>query len=221
MKVSVLTATGDDNPLSAEEQGDLKYRRDQLERLKEEVVDIEEMNTGVSIMDLGLNEFRLDLLDYMRDGHDIEHTPFGLHAIVPSTKDAPPGVIFVLKNRNNDINIDRKNRLHPFYMVYISKDSEVLVDHLDPKGLLDRMRHLCRNNSEPVAELCRKFNVETRDGQRMGTYSRLLGDAIASIVKVKEQSDLFSFFEGDPNALFGNEVQGLDDFELICFLIIR
>lgn len=221
MKVSVLTATGDDNPLSAEEQGDLKYRRDQLERLKEEVVDIEEMSTGVSIMDLGLNEFRLDLLDYMRENHDIEHTPHGLHAIVPSAQDAPSGVIFVLKNRNNEINIDRKNRLHPFYMVYISKDSEVIVDHLDPKDLLDRMRHLCRGKSEPILELCRKFNAETRDGQRMGTYSRLLGDAISSLIKVKESTDLFSFLDGDSGSLFGNEVRGLDDFELICFLIVR
>ncbi len=221
MKVSVLTATGDDNPLSAEEQGDLKYRRDQLERLKEEVVDIEEMNTGVSIMDLGLNEFRLDLLEYINQGHDIEHTPHGLHAIVSATSDTPPGVVFVLKNRNNSVNIDRKNRLHPFYMVYISQDSEVLVNHLEPKDLLDRLRMLCKGKSEPIMELCRKFNGETRDGHRMGTYSRLLGDAIASIVKVKEQSDLFSFFEGDPNALFGNQVKGLDDFELICFLIVR
>lgn len=221
MKVSVLTATGDDNPLSAEEQGDLKYRRDQLERLKEEVVDIEEMNSGVSIMDLGLNEFRLDLLDYIKQGHDIEHTPMGLHALVVSDKDAPPGVIFVLKNRNNEINIDRKNRLHPFYMVYISKDSEVIVNHLDPKDLLDRMRHLCRGKSAPLLELCRKFNAETRDGQRMGTYSRLLGDAISSLIKTKETTDLFSFLDGDTGTLFGNEVRGLDDFELICFLIIR
>jgi len=221
MKVSVLTATGDDNLLSAEEQGDLKYRRDQLERLKEEVVDIEEMNTGVSIMDLGLNEFRLDLLDYMRSGIDIEHTPYGLHALVASDKDSPPGVVFVLKNRNNSVNIDRKNRLHPFYMVYITKDSEVLVDHLNPKDLLDRMRHLCRGKSEPMVELCRKFNAETRDGQRMGTYSRLLGDAIASIVKVKETTDLFSFLDGDTGSLFAGDVHGLDDFELICFLIIR
>ena len=221
MKVSVLTATGDDNPLSAEEQGDLKYRHDQLERLKEEVVDIEEMNTGVSIMDLGLNEFRLDLLEYINQRHDIEHTPHGLHAIVPATADTPPGVVFVLKNRNNSVNIDRKNRLHPFYMVYIGQDSEVIVNHLEPKDLLDRLRMLCKGKSEPIMELCRKFNGETRDGQRMGTYSRLLGDAIASIVKVKEQSDLFSFFEGDPYALFGNEVRGLDDFELICFLVIK
>lgn len=221
MKVSVLTATGDDNPLSAEEQGDLEYRRKQLERLRTEVVDIEEMNTGVSIMDLGLNEFRLDLLDYMREGHDIEHTPMGLHALVASDRDAPPGVIFVLKNRNNEINIDRKNRLHPFYMVYISMNSEVIVNHLDPKGLLDRMRRICRGKSEPILELCRKFNAETRDGQRMGTYSNLLGDAISSLIKVKESTDIFSFLDGDTGSLFGNEVQGLDDFELICFLIIR
>lgn len=221
MKVSVLTATGDDNPLSAEEQGDLKYRRDQLERLKEEVVDIEEMNSGVSIMDLGLNEFRLDLLDYMKQGHDIEHTPMGLHALVASDKDAPPGVIFVLKNRNNEINIDRKNRLHPFYMVYISKDSEVIVDHLDPKDLLDRMRHLCRGKSAPLLELCRKFNAETRDGQRMGTYSNLLGDAISSLVKVKEENDIASLFSDGETSFFRNDFAGLDDFELITFLIVR
>lgn len=221
MKVSVLTATGDDNPLSAEEQGDLKYRRDQLERLKEEVVDIEEMSTGVSIMDLGLNEFRLDLLDYMKQGHDIEHTPMGLHALVASDKDAPPGVVFVLKNRNNEINIDRKNRLHPFYMVYISKDSEVIVDHLDPKDLLDRMRHLCRGKAEPLVELCRKFNAETRDGQRMGTYSNLLGDAISSLVKVKEENDIASLFSDGETSFFRNDFAGLDDFELITFLIVR
>lgn len=221
MKVSVMTATGDDNPLSAEEKGDLEYRRKQLERLKEEVVDIEEMNSGVSIMDLGLNEFRLDLLEYIKQGHDIEHTPHGLHAIVPAKSDTPPGVVFVLRNRNNSVNIDRKNRLHPFYMVYIGQDSSVVVNHLEPKDLLDRLRMLCKGKSEPIMDLCRKFNGETRDGQRMGTYSRLLGDAIASIVNVKEQSDLFSFFEGDPNALFGNEVRGLDDFELICFLVIK
>lgn len=221
MKVSVLTATGDDNPLTDEEKGDLEYRRRQLERLQTEVVDIEEMNTGVSIMDLGLNEFRLDLLESINRGDNIDHTPMGLHAIVPATKGCPPGVIFVLKNRNKSVDIDKKNRLHPFYLVYISKESEIVVDHLNPKGLLDLMRKLCKGQAEPIMDLCRKFNAETRDGQHMGTYSRLLGDAIASIVKVKETTDLFSFLDGESGSLFGNEVRGLDDFELICFLIVR
>lgn len=221
MKVSVMTSTGDDNPISPEEKGDLEYRRSQLKRLQEEVVDIEEMNTGISIMDLGLNEFRLDLLAYMQDNPNIEHTPFGLHAVVPASPDCPPGVVYVLKNRNNNVNIDRKNRLHPFYMVYISDDSEVVVNHLSPKELLDRLRFLCKGKSSHDKELCKEFNRITRDGKNMQHYSELLGDAISSIINVKEESDIDSFLSGVQGSLFTEEIKGLDDFELICFLVIK
>ena len=221
MKVSVMTSTGDDNPLTDEEKGDLEYRREQLKRLQEEVIDIEEMNTGVSIMDLGLNEFRLDLLDYMKHNSDVEHTPFGLHAIVPATNDCPAGVIYVLKNRNNSVNIDRKNRLHPFYMVYISNDGEVVINHLSPKELLDRMRFLCKGIHEPVRELCHEFNLATNDGKDMKRYSDLLGDAVSSILDVKEVSDIDSFLSGVQGNLFADEIKGLDDFELICFIVIQ
>ena len=221
MKVSVMTSTGDDNPISPEEKGDLEYRREQLKRLQSEVVDIEEMNTGISIMDLGLNEFRLDLLAYMQDNPNIEHTPFGLHAVVPASEGCPPGVVYVLKNRNNNVNIDRKNRLHPFYLVYISDDSEVIVNHLSPKELLDRLRYLCKGKSSPNKELCKEFNRITRDGKNMQHYSDLLGNAIASIIDVKEESDIDSFLGGATGSLFTEEIQGLDDFELICFLVIK
>ena len=221
MKVSVMTSTGDDNPISPEEKGDLEYRREQLKRLQSEVVDIEEMNTGISIMDLGLNEFRLDLLAYMQDNPNIEHTPFGLHAVVQSSNDCPSGVVYVLKNRNNNVNIDRKNRLHPFYLAYISDDSELIVNHLSPKELLDRLRYLCKGKSSPNKELCKEFNRITRDGKNMQHYSDLLGDAIASIITVKEESDIDSFLGGATGSLFTNKIQGLDDFELVCFLVIR
>ena len=221
MKVSVMTSTGDDNPISPEEKGDLEYRRSQLKRLQEEVVDIEEMNTGISIMDLGLNEFRLDLLAYIQDNPNIEHTPFGLHAVVPASPDCPPGVVYVLKNRNNNVNIDRKNRLHPFYMVYISDDSEVVVNHLSPKELLDRLRFLCKGKSSHDKELCNEFNRITRDGKNMRHYSDLLGEAIASIITTKEESDIDSFLSGMQGSLFTEEIKGLDDFELICFLVIK
>ena len=221
MKVSVMTSTGDDNPISPEEKGDLEYRREQLKRLQSEVVDIEEMNTGISIMDLGLNEFRLDLLAYMQDNPNIEHTPFGLHAVVPTSEGCPPGVVYVLKNRNNNVNIDRKNRLHPFYLVYISDDSEVVVNHLSPKELLDRIRYLCKGKSSPNKELCKEFNRFTRDGKNMQHYSELLSDAIASIIDVKEESDIDSFLGGATGSLFTEEIKGLDDFELICFLVIK
>lgn len=221
MKVTVMTATGDDNLLSPEEKDDLEYRKQQLERLKEDVVDLEEMNTGVSIMDLGLNEFRLDLLEYINSNHDVEHTPFGLHAVVPATDQAPAGTVFVLKNRTAGVNIDHKNQLHPFYMVYVKDDGEVLVDHLHPKDLLDKMRLLCKPMTKPNVKLCSAFNKETRDGLRMGKYSELLGKAIESIVTKKEESDIDSFLDGYVGELFEERITGLDDFELICFLVIK
>jgi hypothetical protein len=156
----------------------------------------------------------------MRENPDIEHTPFGLHAVVPSSQANPPGVVYVLKNRNNGVNIDRKNRLHPFYLVYIADDGEVVINHLAPKDLLDRLRQLCRGKSAPDFDLCHAFNRATRDGMRMSKYSELLGDAINSIVSVKEQSDIDSFLDGFQGSLFDNDIKGLDDFELITFLVI-
>ena len=221
MKVSVLTSTGDDNPISPEEKGDLEYRKAQLKKLQEEVVDIEEMNNGVSIMDLGLNEFRLDLLEYMKTHEDVEHTPFGLHAVVGQNEFTEPGVIFVLKNRNKGVNIDKKNRLHPFYIVYLRNDGSVVVNHLSPKELLDKFRSLCKGKNTPQTVLCREFNKETRDGFKMTHYSKLLGDAINSIITVKESSDIDSFLEGVQGELFTKEIKGLDDFELISFLVVK
>ena len=221
MKVTVMTATGDDNILSPEEKDDLEYRRKQLERLQEDVVDLEEMNTGVSIMDLGLNEFRLDLLEYISTNHDVEHTPLGLHAVVHATDQAPAGTVFILKNRTAGVNIDHKNQLHPFYMVYIRDDGEVQVDHLHPKDLLDKMRLICKPMDKPDVTLCREFNKETRDGLRMDKYSDLLSKAINSIISVKEQSNVDSFLEGFAGELFEEHYVGLDDFELICFLVIK
>ena len=221
MKVSVMTSTGDDNPISPEENGDLEYRKAQLKKLQEEVVDIEEMNSGVSIMDLGLNEFRLDLLEYMKSHNDIEHTPFGLHAVVGANQYTEPGVIFVLKNRDNGVNIDKKNRLHPFYMVYLRKDGSVVVNHLAPKELLDKFRSLCKGKNAPEVKLSREFNKETRNGLKMGEYSKLLGDAVNSIINVKNESDIDSFLGGFQAELFTKEITGLDNFELICFLVVR
>ena len=221
MKIVDMTATGDDNLLSDEEKTDLEYRKSQLKRLQEEVVDIEDMTTGISIMDLGLNEFRLDLLDYVKKHDDLDKTPFGLHAVVAASEELPAGVIYVLKNRSNSVNIDNQNRLHPFYMVYVSNEGKVICDHLSPKDMLDKMRYLCKGKTEPDTRLCKEFNQETRDGKDMSPFSKLLGDAIASIIEVKEESDMDSFLSGAQVSFLSNEMKGLDDFELICFLVVR
>ena len=221
MKISVMTSTGDDDLINPEEKGDLEYRKQQLKRLQDEVVDIEDMSTGISIMDLGLNEFRLDLLEYIKTHEDLAKKPKGLHAVVPATEENPEGVIFVLRNINNNINIDNQNRIHPFYMVYIGIDGEVVCDYLNPKKLLDTVRLLCRGKSEPVLELCEKFNKETDDGRDMEEVSQLLSDAINSIIDVKEESDIDSLFSAGGTSALMSEINGLDDFELICFLVVK
>ena len=221
MKIVDMTATGDDNILSDEEKTDLEYRKSQLKRLQEEVVDIEEMSSGISIMDLGLNEFRLDLLEYIKLHPDIDKAPFGMHAVAQASAETPPGVIFVLKNRSDSVNIDKQNRLHPFYMVYISKDGEVVCDHLSPKAMLDKMRFLCKGKKEPIKDLCREFNRDTHDGRNMSAVSNLLSEAIASIIEVKEESDIDSLFKPGGTSVLMSDIKGLDDFELICFLAVK
>ena len=221
MKATVITSTGDDNLLSANEKGDLEYRRNQLKKLQNEVVDIEDMDTGVNIMDLGLNEFRLDLLANLKEHPNMDLTPFGMSAVVNASELVEPGVMYVLKNKNNSVNIDRSNLLHPFYMVYLSHTGTVICDHLSPKKLLDKMRYACKDKTEPDKILCKQFNKETRDGKNMHHYSDLLKMAIESIITVKEENDIDSLFSVGETSALTNIIKGLDDFELICFLVIK
>ena len=221
MKISVMTSTGDDDLINPEEKGDLEYRKQQLKRLQEEVVDIEDMSSGISIMDLGLNEFRLDLLEYVKNHGDMDKKPKGMHAVVPATDELPEGVVFILKNINNSVNIDNQNRIHPFYMVYIGIDGEVICDYLNPKKMLDDIRLLCRGKKEPIKELCQRFNEETDDGRDMTEMSELLSEAINSIIDCKEESDIDSLFSAGGTSALMSAVSGLDDFELICFLVVK
>ena len=221
MKISVMTSTGDDDLINPEEKGDLEYRKQQLQRLQEEVVDIEDMSDGISITDLGLNEFRLDLLDYIKTHKDLDRKPFGMHAVAKKTEDLPQGVIFILKNRNNSIDEDRLNRLHPFYMVYISEEGEIVCDYLKPKKLLDTMRILCKGKDKPITELYRIFNKQTDDGRNMQEISELLSEAINSIIDVKEESDIDSLFSGGGTSALLSQVNGFNVFDLICFLVVK
>lgn len=221
MKIVDLTSTGDDDILSPAEKADLDYRKEQLKRLQEEVVDIEEMSTGISIMDLGLNDFRMDLVEYIKTHPEIERAPFGLNAVTRCKENTPPGVIFVLKNRTNNVNIDNQNRLHPFYMVYVDMDGNVITDHLSPKKLLDKMRYLARNEEEPIPSIYKPFNKETRDGRNMKIYSALLGKAIDSIIEKKSESDAKTFLSGGQISFINTMMKDIDDFELICFLVVR
>ena len=221
MKATVMSSTGDDDLLNEEEKGDLEYRRQQLKRLQEEVVDLEEMSTGVSIVDLGLNEFRLDLLAYLKKYGNLDLTPKGVHTVVPADKENPEGIIFLLRNVNDTPNTDDKNQIYPHYLVYIDSEGEVVCDYLKPKKLLDTLRYLCRGKSEPYQELCRRFNEETKDGWKTEGVSQLLHDAVNSIISTKEESDIDSLFTPGGTTALISDVKSLDDFELVCFLVIK
>ena len=180
------------------------------------------MSSGISIMDLGLNEFRLDLLEYIKKHDDVEKAPKrNARRRAQKARVRPAGVVFVLRNINDSVNKDNRNRIHPFYMVYISEDGEIVCDYLNPKKMLDTIRLLCKGKDEPCVELCRRFNEETEDGRRMGAASELLSDAINSIIDVKEENDIDSLFKSGGTTALMSAVSGLDDFELICFLVVK
>lgn len=222
MVIADVTATGDDNVLTAK-SSDIAYRKEQLRRMQEEVIELEDVKAGISITDLGLNDFRMDLLNYVKEHDDLDNVPFGMHAVVPAQTELglQPGVIFVLKNIDDSVNINQQNRLHPFYLVYIGDDGQIVADHTEVKRLLDLIRASCKGRIEPIRDVCQIFNERTDDGRRMGRYSDLLSQAIRSMIEVKEEKDIDSLFSGGRTTALTHTIKGLDDFELIAFLVIE
>lgn len=216
-----ISATGEDNVLT-NKSTDMEYRKAQLKKLKEEVVDLEEMNTGISITDLGLNDFRMDLIEYVNTHNGIEKVPNGMHSVVPCNESLgiKRGIIYILKNINSSVNINNINQLHPFYLVYIQEDGEILSNHLNVKHTLDLLRIMSKGNSEPIRDAYSKFNEETNDGKNMKKYSELLGQSISSIINLKEETDIDSLFRKGGTTMLVNDIQGLDDFELIAFMVV-
>lgn len=221
MVIADLSSTADDNPLS-ESNADAAFRKEQLQRLQNEVIELEDVRSGVAITDLGLNDFRMDLVDYIRQNGDLNGVPKGLHAVIPANpeKGLVPGVIFALRNVNADELINRTNRLHPHYLVYLDNDGNVVKAHTDPKALLDLLRSGCRSFNEPVDDAVRNFNAITSDGTDMSKYSDLLTSAIHSMVESEAEHAIDSLFTSGPTSALTTQINGLDDFELIAFIAV-
>jgi hypothetical protein len=152
----------------------------------------------------------------------LEKLPHGINAVVEATESLPEGVIFVLRNINTSVNVNQANRLHPYYLVYIGSDGQILARHTDPKGVLDDFRLLAKGKSTFDTDLVRAYNKETKNGKDMRACSELLGSAIASLVERQAESDIDSLFgNSDITSALESSVEGLDDFELITFLVVR
>jgi hypothetical protein len=223
MAIVDATSTADDNLLTKEQQ-ELEYRKVQLKKLQDgKLQDLEDVEGNINITDLGLNDFRIDLIDYIKKKGEPTHVPKGLHAIVPADPERgiEPGVVYVLRNYNKGVNIKNQNRLHPYYMVYVNEKGETIINHLQVKQLLDVLRASCKNRDEPEAALCRQFNRETKDGYKMEKYSKLLEDAVGSIIDAKAAKDIDSLFSPGGTTALSGEIKGLNDFELIAFIVIK
>lgn len=220
MLIGVMASTGDENILNIEAK-DLEYRKIQLQKLKEEVMDLEDLREGVSITDLGLNEFRIDLTNLIKEHGDLKNVPEGLHAVVPSSEMLPPGVIFVLKNVNSSVNINKLNRLHPFYLVYIKRSGELILNHIDSKKILDAIRMLCKGNDQPITDLCKELSDETDEYHNMEEYSSLLKQSIGTIIQKEEEKEVDSLFRSGGTTSIHEKIKGIEDFKLVSFLIVR
>ena len=222
MHIVDMAGTGEDNVLTSK-SSDVAYRKDQLQRLQNEVIELEDVKTGISITDLGLNDFRMDLLNYLKTHDDLPRMPHGLHTVIPSDpkRGLHPGVIFTLRNIHDSVNVNQQNRLHPYYLIYIGQDGQIIADQTQVKRLLDLIRSGCKGNTIPFRDLCTAFNAETQDGRRMGTYSNLLNDAIRSMIEVKEERDIDSLFSGGHTTALTQTIAGLENFELIAFIVVR
>ncbi|MBR3160892.1 MAG: DEAD/DEAH box helicase family protein [Atopobiaceae bacterium] len=221
------SATGEENVLEAKgngEMNDLKYRRQQLQQLKSEVLDLEDISGGISITDFAFDDFRVELQRYAKEHPGaLENSPAGLHAVAPIPdelrSDVKPGVVFCLKQNDEGNDPRDTNPVFPYYVVYVSADGEVMTKHTQPKPALDIMRAVCSGHPEPIAELCREFNRETRDRTRMDAYTDLLDDVVAAITGTQQDKGIESLFSlGEVGS---GTVMGFNDYSLVCFAVLR
>lgn len=220
MLISNMASTGDDNILNTEDK-DLEYRKIQLQRLQEEVIDLEDLREGISITDLGLNDFRVDLSNLLKLYGELKNIPEGLHAVVRSSKNLENGVIFVLKNVNSSVNINKLNRLHPYYLVYMKMNGELILNHVESKKILDAMRMLSKGVSEPIEDVCRELAESTDDYHQMDAYSSLLKQSIGTILRKEEEKEVLSLFTSGGTTALQDKFKGIEDFKLVSFLIVR
>lgn len=219
MKISVLTSTADDNVLNQEEVEDNNYRKKQLERLRNEVVDLEDMSDGVSIMDLGMEDYRTDLQRYLTKHPELAKMPHGLQTVLGVDRPEDQGVLFVLKSLKKSEGTV-KNPFDPYILLHINQDGEIRSHLSDSKILLEGLRHWVKEQSQVDSRLVDQFNKKTKDGSNMETYTDLLQKGIDFLVDAEEVSTLDALFTQSSINLFGDQVESKDDFELICFFVL-
>ena len=222
-----ISATGEENLIeqqSGNPMNDLEYRRRQLLKLQDAVIDLEDLSSGVSITDLTLTDFRIDLADYRKgDAVDLDTLPLGLYAVAVTTEaEVPPGVIFCLRAEGSAAaqRFEPGYPLAPHYLVHVGEDGAVLLPFTQAKGILDRLKRLCLGQGMPDASACARFDRKTRHGENMRQTRQLLAAAVASVVGRSEERAVASLFSPGGTHAIAGEFAGIDDFEVVAFLVV-
>ena len=221
MQAVNIAGTGHDNPLA--EGDDVGFRDEPLGRMMNgEIVDMESLKTGVSITDLGLNEYALALKKYMAAHPAFGNLPPGINAVIEAKPEdgLVPGVVFFLRNRDERLR-NEANYFHPFYAVYLAADGSVVRDSTQGKQIIELLRKGCEGKGEPIAALCKAFNRETKDGYKMDAYSALLNQAIETIAERKVESDVDSLFNETETTALEGDCSHLDSFDLVAFFVVK
>ena len=222
-----VSATGEENIISDDQKmNDLTYRKNQLEELQDRVLDLEDIGNSISITDLTFNDFKIELMDYMKENKtELEKAPRGIYSIteIPSDilEEIEPGVIFLLKQVSGTTENLEKNPLSPYYLVYIGEDRVVKFSYIKSKKVLDYYKKLCLGKNEVLDDLVKEFNFDTNNGKDMSMYSELLVETIEDILGKKQETGVKSLFTKGGTAVVKKDIDGLEEFELITFLIVR
>jgi SNF2 family DNA or RNA helicase len=224
------SATGEENLIEKTDKdamNDLEYRKQQLLNLQEKVLDLEDISGNISITDLNFNDFKIELMEYLKENKEkLEKAPKGMYALtIPNSeeieKEIKPGVIFTLKQTQQDEAQKEQNPLHPYFMVYITLEGEIFYNYVQIKKILDYYKAMCSGKNTIYKNVVENFNVETKDGSDMKKYSELLEKAIEAIKGKKEEKGINSLFSKGGTTFEKTSSSIFEDYELVSFLIIR
>lgn len=242
-----ISATGTENPLLTEQsddaiEGNLAFRDQQLLRLKDEVLDLEDLEGNISFSDFNLSDFRADLINFLKLNEKLlKDAPYGLYGVVPSSgtlvnnsiyyghiemavkNTIKPGVIFCLRKKGYTREDEVVNPLNSYFLAYIYDDGTMKFNYTNAKQILELYRLLCSNVAAPIEKLCDIFEQESNQGKDMDKYSRLLKNAINEIVRVLKKRNLKALQSGRGGMIVSksNTVNNSSDFELVTWLIIK
>ncbi len=235
-----LSATQEDNLLQNEKvkdliSKDLLFRNQQLKRMQNEILDLEDFDDNLTLSDFTLDEFRISLLQYLESGRaELEAAQPGLYAVVPTKDDQPvvqPGVIFCLRHRKQGPHQKKKdsetakqiNPLGRYYLIYLHDDGTVRLNFAQPKQVLNLFRDLAAGLPSAQERLCDLFDARTSNGNDMSHYDGLIKKALESIAHTFTRRAAASLFSGRDGKLPKADETPTEleyEYELLTWLVI-